>query len=134
MKAAEYARDLLTMNPSARLTILYVRRQPQKTYRAYRWGEVEVPLSEQVKKQICEAEERILARIEKIFTDAGLATDTEIVQGSPADQICSYAEQGGYDLIVIGARRGGRIRGLFAKSLGELVLRAAECPVLVVKA
>ncbi|MGC9965229.1 MAG: universal stress protein [Syntrophobacteraceae bacterium] len=131
--AARYARDLLKMNPSARLTILHVRRKPTPTYRVYRWIEVEVPLSDEVKKRICEAEELILSRTEKVFADAGLVTDTEVVTGAPAEEISAYAEKGGYDLIVMGSRGAGGVKNVFAGSVSHRVVHLARCPVLIVK-
>jgi nucleotide-binding universal stress UspA family protein len=131
--AARYARDLLKMNPSAQLTILYVRRKPERTYRVYRWIEVEVPLSDEVKRRICEAEELILSQTEKVFADAGLVTDTEVVIGAPAEQICAYAEKGGYDLIVMGSRGAGEVKSVFAGSVSHHVVHLAKCPVLIVK-
>jgi nucleotide-binding universal stress UspA family protein len=132
--AAEYARDLLKLNPSACLTLLHVRRKQERAYRVYRWTEVEVPLSEEEKRRICEAEERIFGQTEKILADVGLVADTEVAEGSPAEEICAYAERGGYDLIVMGARTGGKIRDLLGKSVSRQVLQGVRCPVLIVKA
>jgi nucleotide-binding universal stress UspA family protein len=132
LAAAEYARDLLKLNPSAQLTVLHVRRKPQPVYRVYRWQEVEVPPSEEEKRRICEAEERLLARTEKIFTDAGLVTDSDVVIGAPGEEICAYAEKGGYDLIVMGSQGAGDIKTC-AKSVSLHVSHMAKCPVLVVK-
>jgi nucleotide-binding universal stress UspA family protein len=131
--AAEYARDLLNMNPSAQLTILYVRRKPERAYRAYRWSEVEVPLSEEEKRRICEAEERILTPAEKIFTGSGLVTDNDVVQGTPAEEIRAYAQRGGYDLIVMGLPPAGENKDFFSENVIHNVLQAVKCPVLLVK-
>jgi nucleotide-binding universal stress UspA family protein len=132
LAGAEYARDLLKLNPSAQLTILHVRKKHQPVYRVYRWREVEVPISEEEKRRICEAEELLLAQTEKIFADAGLITDADVVTGVPAEEICAYAEKGGYDLIVMGSRSAGKIKAL-AKSVSHNVLCMARCPVLVIK-
>ena len=130
LAAAEYARGLLGLNPSASVTILHVRQLPKPVFRVYRWREVEVPLDEETKRRICENEERFLAQVEKIFTDAGLPSETEVVTGGlPAEQICAYAETGGYDLIVIGSCRSAKERGV-----SRSVLQTARCPVLLVKA
>jgi nucleotide-binding universal stress UspA family protein len=126
--AAEYARDLLGLNPSARLTILHVRQLPEPVFRVYRWREVEVPLSEEEKRRICEAEELLLAQTQRIFTDAGLLTDTDLVSGTPAEEICAYAKRGGYDLIVIGSINAAKI-----KTTSHYVLQMAKCPILFVK-
>ncbi|MDR3553809.1 MAG: universal stress protein [Syntrophobacteraceae bacterium] len=126
--AAEYARDLVKLNPSALVTILHVRQLPKPVFRVYRWREVEVPIDEETKRRICEQEERLLAQVEKIFTDAGLPPDTDVVSGAPAEQICAFAELGGYDLIVIGSSRSAG-----AHTTSHSVLRTAKCPVLLVK-
>ena len=133
LAAAEYAKDLLRLNPSALLTILHVRQMPKPVYRVYRWREVEVPVSEEVQRQICEAEEGIFARTEEIFSNAGLVPDTEVVTGTPAEEICAYAEKGGYDLIVMGSRSAGKTK-TFINSISHSVLNWAKCPVLLVKA
>jgi nucleotide-binding universal stress UspA family protein len=132
LAAAEYARDLLRLNPSAQLTILHVRQLPKPVFRVYRWREVEVPLSEEEQRRICEAEERILTQTEKIFADAGLVTDTEVVTGTPAEGICAYAEQGGYDLIVMGSRHASRLKAS-VQSVSRHVLHKAKCPILLIK-
>ena len=129
LAAAEYARDLLRLNPSALVTILHVRQLPKPVFRVYRWHEVEVPLDEEAIRRICENEERLLAQAEKIFTDAGLVPDTDVVSGAPGEQICAYAEMGGYDLIAIGSHHSAS-----AKTISQYVLRTAKCPVLLVKA
>jgi nucleotide-binding universal stress UspA family protein len=133
LAAAEFARDLLRLDPSARLTILHVRQLPKPAFRVYRWREVEIPAGEEMKRAVCEAEERILAQTEKIFADAGLAVDNEIVSGSPAEEICAYAEKGGYDLIVMGVHSGGK-SDTFINSPSHQVLQTAKSPVVLVKA
>ena len=94
---------------------------------------MEVPVSEEVKRRICEAEEAILTSVETIFTDAGLVTDTDVVQGMPAEQISLYAEKGGYDLIVMGRPNAGKTPGFFSKDVIDQVLHTVKCPVLIVQ-
>jgi nucleotide-binding universal stress UspA family protein len=61
-----------------------------------------------------------------------LATDTDVVTGAPAEEICAYAQKGGYDLIVMGSRNAGNIKAM-AKSVSHNVLCMAGRPVLVIK-
>jgi nucleotide-binding universal stress UspA family protein/Icc-related predicted phosphoesterase len=59
-----------------------------------------------------------------------LAPRCELVEGSPADAIVRIAEQQNADLILMGSRGLGRLRGLLG-SVSQQVLHRAPCPVLV---
>jgi nucleotide-binding universal stress UspA family protein len=56
----------------------------------------------------------------------------EVVQGSPGEMICSVAGKGQYDMIVMGARGLTYLQGILVGSTTESVLKASDCPVLVV--
>lgn len=64
--------------------------------------------------------------------DKGLATDTRIDEGVPADCILQYARFLPADLIVIGTHGRGAFERLVLGSVAETVLRRAQCPVLTV--
>ncbi|GAB7533687.1 universal stress protein [Pseudomonas sp. 3A(2025)] len=51
--------------------------------------------------------------------------------GQPAQAICAEAERLKSDLIVIGHRHLSRLERLFSPSVGNQILNAAPCPVLV---
>ncbi len=55
-----------------------------------------------------------------------------VVNGSPHDAITAYADEGGYDCIVMGHRGMGAMRGVLG-SVCYSVLHKTACPVLVVK-
>jgi len=78
---------------------------------------------------------RGLAEQKRAAEAAGaLQVETQLLHGFAAGEILSFAEQGGFDLIVMGSH--GR-RGLihaFLGSVAERVLRRAPCPVLTVRA
>lgn len=82
-----------------------------------------------------EAEVRESARIRE-EVDALIGTvpfvDIAIVNGSPHDTIVAYANDLGYDCIVMGHRGMGVIRGMLG-SVAFSVLQKANKPVLVVK-
>ncbi len=63
---------------------------------------------------------------------AGLQQAGEVLHGNPAETICSFAEKGGYDVIVMGARGLSYIQGILIGSTTESVLRSSPCPVLIV--
>ncbi|WP_018661711.1 universal stress protein [Heyndrickxia acidiproducens] len=56
-----------------------------------------------------------------------------IAMGDPAIQIVKKAEEGNYQLIVMGSRGLGNIKGLMLGSVSQKVSQLAHCPVLIIK-
>jgi nucleotide-binding universal stress UspA family protein len=63
----------------------------------------------------------------------GVAVDSRVVVGHPAEQIVREAEDTHADLIVMGRRGMTRATRWILGSVSERVLRYAHCPVTVVK-
>ena len=59
--------------------------------------------------------------------------DTLLVEGLPFVQIVTAAQEGGYDLIVMGTHGRTGLRHVLLGSVAERVVRRAECPVLTVR-
>jgi nucleotide-binding universal stress UspA family protein len=66
----------------------------------------------------------------------GRAEAGKVVEGAPVDAILAAAEEGEYDLIVMGSRGVSLDRGheRLVGSVTERVLHRAPCPVLVIRA
>lgn len=80
-----------------------------------------------------EAEERLRKRTAPLTKGLMNKVTVELLQEtSPGDQIVSYADANNIDLIVMGSRGLGAIRGILG-SVSSYVLRNADMPVLVVK-
>jgi nucleotide-binding universal stress UspA family protein len=58
---------------------------------------------------------------------------TEVVTGDPAEQLLEYARTHGADLVVLGRRGVGQLRGLLLGSVSWKISSLAECPVLTVR-
>lgn len=65
--------------------------------------------------------------------DEDLEIDTHYVMGDPAVQIVKTAEEGNYQLIVMGSRGLGAIKGIVMGSVSYKVLQLSHCPVLIIK-
>lgn len=59
--------------------------------------------------------------------------DTALLQGSAAPELVRFAEEGAYDLIVIGTHGRSGFSHLLLGSIAEKVIRAAHCPVMTVR-
>ena len=70
-----------------------------------------------------------LSQLRKQFD---VTAEEGIVHGTPGERICSAADTGTYDMIVMGARGLSYLQGILIGSTTESVLKASPCPVLVV--
>jgi nucleotide-binding universal stress UspA family protein len=78
----------------------------------------------QAKNYLNEMAERLKAE--------GIAVETDIADGLPADEILSYAEEKGVDLIVMSTHGRSGVSRWFSGSVVEKVVSQSLIPVLVV--
>jgi universal stress protein A len=85
--------------------------------------------------------QQLSAAFEQSLTDARRGAiaagapkvDSRLLQGSPASGIIDFANQGGFDLIVMGTHGRQGVQHFLLGSIAERVVRAAPCPVLTVR-
>jgi nucleotide-binding universal stress UspA family protein len=63
---------------------------------------------------------------------AGISCRPITLFGDPAKEIITFAEEGHYDLIVMGRRGRGAVGKVLLGSVSDRVVKAASCPVTVV--
>lgn len=80
-----------------------------------------------------EAGARILAQGEEKAKAKGVEVETMLREGHVVHEIVRAAEEGKFDLIVMGARGISKIKELILGSVSDGVIRNAPCPVLVTK-
>lgn len=68
-----------------------------------------------------------------IFEKEGLSYTLKVAIGDPATEIIEIEKKEKADLIVIGSRGLGTIKGVFLGSVSQKVTHHAKCPVLIVK-
>lgn len=66
-------------------------------------------------------------------THPHLTITHSLVQGRPAERIVEAVKDGQYDLIVMGSRGIGGIKGVLLGSVADRVADHATCPVMIVK-
>lgn len=67
------------------------------------------------------------------LSDAGLEAQTVLKVGNPAEEIINTAEEGDYDLILIGGTGAHRALRFLMGSVSDRVVRHASRPVMVVR-
>ncbi|NBG88466.1 universal stress protein [Isachenkonia alkalipeptolytica] len=82
--------------------------------------------------QVQEKKEKIL-ELAKIFDNTEVSLDVKTIHGHPARVITKVAEEGEYDLIIIGSRGLGGIRKVVLGSVSNAVMQGTKVSVMVVK-
>lgn len=75
----------------------------------------------------------ILSRVKDELANYNINISTEICMGHPADEICKMVTKCGCDLLIMGSRGLGQIKGYLMGSVSNRVCRLAECPVLIMR-
>lgn len=118
---------LLAKSTNAKLTAIHVVESPPTIY-------VE---SQKVLDQLLSNYRResakILDRCKEIAEKNGIEIETVIAEGDPASNITGYAENGGFDVIVMGSRGLGRLKEMVLGSVTNKVLHHTKSSVMIVK-
>jgi len=101
----------------------------------------EMPLFFLTDEKMEELEQHLLSKasntlnqaVESVDSPEGVSVDVKIRQGVPYREIVQEAEDGEYDLIVLGARGKSRLKEFLYGSNAEKVVRRAHCSVYLVK-
>ncbi|MMZ57327.1 Stress response protein NhaX [compost metagenome] len=96
---------------------------------AYISREYDIDFNEAMKKE----GEELLGRAKAKAEAAGVKTEALYVKGDPARQIVEKAQEGAYQLIVIGSRGLSGLKEMMLGSVSHKVSQLASCPVLIVK-
>lgn len=124
IRAGKQAAQLASLITGVEVTVLYVSDfNEDSNEEVHDGGSVEFELSRKKKIQpVRESLER-----EKIYYK------TEIMHGRPAPVIIELANDGNFDLVVIGSRGLNPISEMVLGSVSHKVVNHVRCPVLVVK-
>ena len=80
-----------------------------------------------------EGEQQHLTQAEQIADERERQVNTELLQGSPKEEIIRYAEANDIDHIVMGSRGRSGMSRLLLGSVAETVVRHSTVPVTVVR-
>ena len=109
---------------AAKLNFLYVANINQLAINAV--------LSDAILDSVTKAGNVILDRALEMVP-AGVTKESFSDTGSPAVVILDFAESNDIDLIVMGSRGLGVVKGVLLGSVSQYVVEQSKCPVLVVK-
>ena len=108
----------------AKINFLYVANINQLAVNAL--------LSDAVLEAVTKAGEVVLERAASMVP-SGIEKESFSETGSPAVVILDFAKSNDMDLIIMGSRGLGVVKGVLLGSVSQYVVEQSECPVLVVK-
>jgi nucleotide-binding universal stress UspA family protein len=106
-------------------TLVYVRRAPLPI--------VGDPLYDRALSKELRRGRDVLAEARTFAAEAGVAAETELLEGDPAEQILDLARLRGADLIVVGSRGRGAVAETLLGSVSHAIVHGADRPVLVAR-
>ena len=122
-KAVEKAVEIAKIC-GAKLNFLYVANINQLAINA--------ALTHAILDAVKKAGQTILERAENLVPNE-ISYETFLETGSPAVMILDFKEKLSADLIVMGSRGLGLVKGVLLGSVSQYIMEQADCPVLVVK-
>ncbi|MDI6902431.1 MAG: universal stress protein [Methanocellales archaeon] len=93
-----------------------------------------IPVEPPVERRHEEESERTLARIKNMAKELGVECDTKMIADPDVYvTIIREAEEGNYDMIIMGSRGLTGLKRITLGSVADAVIRNAHCPVTVVR-
>lgn len=125
-RAALAAIDLAKGLSLTSLIITHIAIQPPEQSRMVKAGfDVHALLEEDAKKS--------LKRTIDALNQANITYELKASIGDPSSEVIEIAKKEHVDLIILGSRGLGAIKGVLMGSVSQKIIQAAPCPVMIVK-
>jgi len=128
LRAARYVLNMAQKHPSLEITLLTAACDFNDVY----FTEAYVD-TQDANRRCLDAAKKDLARVKKLFDEAGVPVETEILAGDPGNIIVSYAQEKGVDKVVMGSRGLNPLMGMVLGSVAYKVLHGVKVPVTIIK-
>lgn len=125
MRAVRYAAELAKENPGYEVVLLHVV-DPSDLIDDNHWKE------NAIEKHTSEGQSK-LASARRVFEEAGVSCQTELVIGNARHEIAAHARSKGCDAIIMGTRGASPVAALFVGSVAQRVIQTSDVPVTLVK-
>jgi nucleotide-binding universal stress UspA family protein len=133
LQAVNFAGELARHIPDAEITVLSVVDPGIAAAGATTTSGIPVPSALTLPAELERAAEAALAQAREKLKPVGRKVHTRSEHGNPARLICKVAEEGHFDLIVLGGSGMGRVADILLGSVSSKVVHEAKVPVLIVR-
>ncbi|MBX6377836.1 MAG: universal stress protein [Clostridia bacterium] len=131
-KAVAYVAERLADRPGLEVTLVHVT-EPLEVLYGYGFEYVNQDMVNRFEAEGAELARRVLDEAGGILEKVGIQPRKVVRRGHPAQEIVRLAQEGAYDLVVVGSRGLGQLGSLFLGSVSDRVVHLAQCPVLVIR-
>lgn len=132
LKAAEYAATLASRMNDVAVTLLYVGQASEAVFPFLNLGHGTVDYNA-LEQAMNEQGLAVLDRTAKALDKSSASIESRLVIGDPATTISKLAEEGKFDIVVLGSRGLSDLQGLLIGSVSEQVAHQSKVPVLIVR-
>lgn len=87
----------------------------------------------ELEKLVREKSQKILDHSKVLLEEYQIETDTLLLKGNPKHEIPRIAEAKECDMILLGSRGMGTLKGILIGSVSNYVVHHSECPVLLIR-
>lgn len=91
------------------------------------------PNLQEVLNRVTEAAQALMESAAQKAHDQGISITTDVLEGPAAEAILRVAEAEEFDLIIMGSRGLGHLKGLLMGSVSERVMHQAKIPVMIMR-
>ncbi len=136
-KALDFALDL-AQKYSAKIELLSVVPpvpMPSAAYTASEMSPISPVVMDKYLNELKAKHEKLLSEGVQKAKEKGddLEVSTRLMEGRPSEKIVETAEDGSFDIVVMGSRGIGGVKKFLLGSVSDRVADEAPCPVLIVK-
>lgn len=80
-----------------------------------------------------EEADAVLNGVQALLAPAGVQPERAMLVGSAGEEIAKFADEGGFDLVIMGSHGNGSLRSMVMGSVVTKVLAASKVPLLIVR-
>lgn len=108
------------------LTLLHVHDHRRLSYQGFGTTHFHV-----IEQRARESAQTFIEEQQARFTTAGIPTVTLVLEGPARETICSLADSGEFDLLVIGRKPDTDLRNIIFGQVAHHAIHTVKCPVLI---
>ncbi len=127
-RAAYFLLDLVREHKQAEVTVVHVINVRKEIFNYSVFADIDA-----IEKIVREQGKQVVDDMVAIFENEGIKVNKVVLEGDPGQEIAWFAEEGGFNQIVMGSRGLSNIKGLVMGSVSHQVLHYAKNPVTLVK-
>ncbi|WP_281976115.1 universal stress protein [Halobacillus litoralis] len=124
IRAAKRAAELSSLQRAGEVTVIYVVDGDQSKSDVSTGGN---------KDTIDQRRHQRLRPVENILSEENVSFNIEMRHGAPGPAIVKYANEGEFNLVIIGSRGLNTLQEMVLGSVSHKVAKRAKCPVMIVK-